>query len=331
MKRCLIFTSVLASAILLLPAIPVGVRGSDNADHAPDSAAISQDETASQQVYRVLDVSSGEVLDVPVREYVIGAVCAEMPAQFGEEALKAQAVAAHTYAQRQKMLSEQSPDPSLKGADFSNDTSRFQGYFTEEQAQQFMGSRFGEDYSKICSCVDEVLPYILTYEDEPIISAFHSMSAGVTESAENAWGTAVDYLVPVDSEGDENAPKYRDEATFSKDELSALLIAAFGDISLPEDIGEWVKIGEVSPSGTVLTAQVCGKTVSGSDIRSALDLRSACFEVSAGEDSVTFTTRGFGHCVGMSQYGANSMAQQGKSWQEILAHYYPNTTIMRNS
>lgn len=327
MKRCLIFTSVLASAILLLPAVPAGVRGSDNAGKAP---AVSQETASGEQFYRVLDISSGTVSEVSVRDYVIGAVCAEMPASFCEDALKAQAVAAHTYAERQKMLSEQSPDPELSGADFSNDTSKFQGFFTREQAQQYYGDSFEEDYARISACVDEVLPYILTYEGEPIISAFHSMSAGTTESAENVWGQAVDYLVPVSSEGDENAPKYQEETSFSADELSALLISAFGELSLPDDTGKWVKVTAVSEQGTVLTAQVGEKTVTGNDLRTALGLRSACFEVSAEGGSITFTTRGFGHCVGMSQYGANTMAQKGSSWQEILAHYYPNTVLLRN-
>jgi stage II sporulation protein D len=142
----------------------------------------------SDKPYKVLDTESGQVMEVSVRDYVIGAVCAEMPASFGEEALKAQAVAAHTYAERQRLRESESPTPELMGVDFSDDTSKYQGFFTKEEIKERFGDRFERDYGKISAAADEVLPYILTYDEAPIIAAFHSMSAGFTESAENAWG-----------------------------------------------------------------------------------------------------------------------------------------------
>lgn len=333
----------IVAAILLvavgaaLPAVPVLLSGAENSEKTQDVVleeyifddAPEDSPAFSVEPYKILDISSGIVMEVPVRDYVIGAVCAEMPAAFHEEALKAQAVAAHTYAERQRSLAETSPDPTLLGADLSNDTSKYQGYFTESQMRHFFGENYDLYYEKISSAVDEVLPYILTYEGEPIISAFHSMSSGVTESAENAWGTAVDYLVPVDSEFDMEAPKYTEEVTYEADFLRQRFEKVFEGVELGENIENWVIPMEISPSGTVLTASVGNLQVTGGDIREALGLRSADFEVTAEEDTLTFTTHGYGHGVGMSQYGANTMANEGKTWREILEHYYVDVSIRK--
>lgn len=326
---------MLAAAVLVIPAVPVYFSGKGRAA----SAEISSDEAVSEEAspeeaaeednepYKVLDVSTGEVIEVSQRDYVIGAVCAEMPATFEEEALKAQAVAAHTYAERQRLREKENPTPELCGAYFSNDTSKYQGYFTENQAKQYFGENFEMNYAKITEACDEVIDYIITYEDEPIISAFHSMSSGKTESAENAWGAAVEYLVPVDSGYDTSAPKYLEEVRYTKDVLKSKLESAFSGAALGEDFSEWITVAGTSDSGTVLTAAVGDKTVSGNDIRTALALRSACFTVQYEGDEAVFTTKGYGHGVGMSQYGANSMAAEGKTWREILEHYYQGCTI----
>ncbi|MCD7812376.1 MAG: stage II sporulation protein D [Ruminococcus sp.] len=338
MKRYFPFLLIFAASVLAIPAVPVYLRGTGEGESSAASEAEPESdsgsgseadsaETESDGVYRILDVSTGEVMEVTAEEYIIGAVCAEMPATFEPEALKAQAVAAHTYAERQRLRELENPTAELCGADFSNDTSKYQGYFTENQAKQYYGENFEVNYSKIKDAVQEVSSYILTYEDEPIISAFHSMSSGTTESAENVWGAAVDYLVPVDSSYDTAAPKYLEETRYEKDILEAKLTASFDGLELGEDFASWITIGEVSESGTVLTAAVGNKTVTGTEIRAALALRSACFEIEYDGDEAVFTTRGYGHGVGMSQYGANSMASEGKTWQEILEHYYPGCEI----
>lgn len=339
MKNYIVSVLFLAASIVVLPAIPVyfsGDAASGNENEEVVSSAVLkefvfEEEEAENNYtgkpYKVLDVSTGQVIEVSERDYVIGAVCAEMPATFEPEALKAQAVAAHTYAERQRLRERQKPTAELCGADFSNDTSKYQGYFTENQAKQFFGENFDMNYSKISAAVDEVLPFILTYRDEPIISAFHSMSSGKTESAENAWGAAVDYLVPVDSSSDKSAPRYLDEARYTKDVLKYQLETAFPGIQLGDDFKAWLSVTDVSDSGTVLTASAGNLTVSGNDIRLALALRSSCFDVRYEGDEAVITTRGYGHGVGMSQYGANSMAADGKTWREILEHYYPNSAV----
>ena len=336
MKKLLISALLLVFSVAVFPALPVLLRNRETDDTNEqlmlrEFTFDSEDTTVSlefsDEPYKVLDIDSGNILEVPVRDYVIGAVCAEMPASFGEEALKAQAVAAHTYAERQRIRERETPSPELMGADFSNDTEKYQGYCPKSRIKEVYGEHFEENYKKISAAADEVLPYIITYENAPIIAAFHSMSPGFTESAENAWGTPVDYLVEVDSRTDMTAPKFREDKRYKAAELKAALEAAFDGVSLGDDVSQWLKILTISDSGTVLKASIAGHTVTGGQVRSALDLRSAAFDVRYEPDEIVITTKGYGHGVGMSQYGADAMAAEGSSWREIISHYYPGCSI----
>lgn len=331
---------MLAVCSAVIPAVPACLSGNTLSKPENSQSEISIKEFVFDEIsvpevsgepYKVLDISSGQVIEVPVRDYVIGAVCAEMPASFETEALKAQAVTAHTYAERQRITEKGSPSPELCGADFSNDTSKYQGYFTDSQIKHYFGDNYGEYYAKISKAVDDVLPYILTFNEEPAISAFHSMSSGRTESAENAWGTPVEYLVPVDSSYDTSAPRYMEELSIDKAFLKNCLETSFEGIILGDDMTEWVIPAEISDSGTVLTVRAGNMTVSGNDIRTAVGLRSADFSVEYTDDKAVFTTKGFGHGVGMSQYGANAMASEGKTWKDILEHYYTGCSISKVS
>ncbi|MDE6520971.1 MAG: stage II sporulation protein D [Ruminococcus sp.] len=338
MKKILLYVVLIAISSAVIPAIPACFSGNTatTKESGTDNIRIKEyifNETdvpeISDEPYKVLDITSGQVLTVPVRDYIIGAVCAEMPASFETEALKAQAVTAHTYAERQRNIERESPSSELCGADFSNDTSKYQGYLTDSQIQYYYGSNYDEYYKKISSAVDDVLPYILTFNSEPAIAAFHSMSSGKTESAENMWGTPVEYLVPVDSSYDTSAPRYMEEVRIDKSALKTRLENVFEGLKLGYNATEWVIPAEISESGTVLTALLGDTVVTGNEIRSALGLRSADFDVKYTDTEVIFTTKGFGHGVGMSQYGANAMAKEGKSWQDILNHYYTGCEITK--
>ena len=332
MKKYIVMIGIAAAFFVIVPALPAikADKGKDG-NFSLTEFRFDEEEKISDEPYKVLDVSTGEILEVPVREYVIGAVCAEMPASFHSEAIKAQAVAAHTYAERQRQHEREYPTPELNGADFSNDVSKYQGYYTKEQAEKVLGADFEKNYGRISECADEVMDCILTYDGEPIISAFHSMSAGTTESAENAWGTAVDYLVPVDSSYDMKAPKYTDEVRYSREVMQYKLESAFQGVELGENMVGWLVVREVSDQGTVLKADVGNMSVTGNEVRQALALRSPCFEVRYEGDEAIITTKGFGHGVGMSQYGANSMAAEGKTWEDILKHYYVGCSIEKTT
>lgn len=354
MKSYISAALVFAALLLTVPAIPLfasevsgkgdleDIKSVASAGTPKETEAVESDtdveekasETSketSEDEYVVLDITSGKTEKISAYDYVVGAVCAEMPATFEKEALKAQAVAAHTYAERQKAKSLAAPDPELGGAHFSNDSSKYQAYFTESQAKQYYGENYDIYIKKIREAVSEVENEIIVYDDEPIIAAFHSMSPGRTESAENVWGNDVEYLVAVESTADTAAPKYLEEVKFTEDEMREKLSSAFEDIKLDSDPEKWFGEAEKSDSLTVLTMEVGGKELTGQQLRAALSLRSAAFEISYDSGQFTITTRGCGHAVGMSQYGANSMAKSGKDYKEILEHYYPETKLKQLS
>ncbi len=309
-------------------AVPAGTAISAGTAVPTDPAAVSAPVSEKDgDKLKVLDFTSGQVIELPLRDYVIGAVLAEMPAAYGEEALKAQAVAARTYAVRQREKQRLSPDPELLGADISNDSSKYQAYFTPEQAKAFYGEGYDAYYKKAADAVDATGNDVLVYEGEPIVAAFHSTSGGKTESAEVVWGSPVDYLVPVDSESDEKSPTYLDEKTFTEAEVKARLEAALRDAELGDDPSEWIKINEKSASGTVTEMTAGGAKLTGTEFRKIFSLRSANFTVSYEDGLFTVTTRGSGHGVGMSQYGANAMAEAGSDYKEILLHYYKGAEI----
>ncbi len=301
-------------------------KQTDKPKEDEDNDKDNKKEKSKQEAFKVLDITTGKVEEISVYDYIVGAVCAEMPATFEPEALKAQAVAAHTYAQRQKEKALTSPDKELNGAYFSNDSSKYQAYFTANQAKQYYGDNYEQYIKKIREAVSDVEDEILVYENEPIIAAFHSMSSGTTESAENVWGSKVEYLIPVESDYDTEAPKYMEEYEYTADEVKERLENAFDGIKLGDKPEEWFSDVSKSKSNTVLEIKAGNLTVTGQQIRAALSLRSASFDIEY-DDGFKITTRGYGHCVGMSQYGANSMAKDGKTYKEILEHYYPNTEL----
>lgn len=291
----------------------------DAADLLPTAEAFPVN---NSDILKVLDFTCGQILELPMRDYVIGAVMAEMPASYHEEALKAQAVAARTYAVRQREKQKLSPNPELMGADISNDSTKFQAYFTPEQAKTFYGDSYETYYEKVAKAVDETGNAVLVYNGEPIVAAFHSTSGGRTESAEIVWGNAVDYLVPVESAEDENSPSYLEEQLFSEAEFREMLKAEYPEADFSEAPETWISIKEKSSSGTVVEMTAGGEVLTGIDFRRIFSLCSANFTVEYTEGQFTVTTRGNGHGVGMSQYGANAMANAGADYKEILLHYY---------
>ncbi len=286
------------------------------------TSSVVVNEPVSLTDFRIKNLSTGEVETVSARDYVIGAVASEMPASFSVEALKAQAVAAHTYALRRKL------DAASGDADFEADPSNYKGYMTEELARVWFGDNFDVYWSRIAGACDEVLGKVLVYQEEPIIAAYHSMSAGLTESAETVWHTGVPYLVPVESAGDMLARNFEVETDVTADEVKGLLVAKFPDIKLPSDKTKWFDIKKRSESGTITELVAGDVTMTGQDAREMFTLRSANFTVGYANGKFTFTTLGYGHGVGLSQYGADYMARQGATYDEILAHYYSDAALV---
>ena len=285
-------------------------------------------DTATSDSVKILFTESGKVEEISTEDYMIGAVLAQMPADFEQEALKAQAVLAHTYILRRQMTENDSPDKSLKGADISDDTSLYQGYFTEEQAKEFYGKDYDSAYKAVSKAVKAVKNQILTYDSQPIIVAFHAISCGKTQSAKDIWGEDIPYLVSVDSSVDKEIEGFEKVTELSADQIDERLKSVF-----PEDdfskIGESLEITSVTDSGAVLTIDAGGNEISGTDFAQALSLPSPCFTIETEGDTYTFTTKGYGHLIGMSQHGANLMAQQGKTYDEILEHYFTGSKVVK--
>jgi stage II sporulation protein D len=339
---------VLLTFIPLIPALLLSPEStsagdtqlSETGEDAETAALTESTETAIQEetealpdttgTYKVLDTATGEVTEVTVRDYIIGAVGAEMPASFETEALKAQAVAVHTYAERLVCLAQSREQPELQGADFSNDSSRYQAFWTDAQLREAYGSDYDAYYAKISAAADAVLGEILTYENQPILAAFHAMSSGRTESAANVWGSEVAYLQSVDSSADTDAPFYEQTVTYSEEEVRSLLTSARSGMILGADASAWFGTPEVSDAGTVIQISVGNSIFTGQELRTCFSLRSAAVTVAYDSGTFSFTTKGYGHDVGMSQYGANAMAKDGADYREILAYYYPGAVLTQN-
>lgn len=253
----------------------------------------------------------------PFEEYIKGVVAAEMPALFDIEALKAQAVCARTYALRAIEAMGQTTDVLPNPSDIG------QAYKTKEELKEQWGENFDEYYNNIETAVNETYGEIMVYNDEPILAVFHSTSAGYTENSENIWESALPYLKSVESSGDIYAPQYETSTELSYDKIKELFISKYPSISFSSDsLISQIKINSVSNAGYITSVTVGGVTMSGLDIRGVLGLRSASFTMTDTGISIIFTTKGYGHGAGMSQYGAEAMAEEGYTYKEILNHYY---------
>lgn len=338
MKDMFKIAILFAAFVFVIPMIGFIGRDTDKNVSAEKTAATSEttaaktdtsaaeEEPANADVFPVLDITSGQVMELPMRDYLTGAVMAEMPAAYEKEALKAQAVAAYTYALRRIRLEAENPDPELMGAYISNDSSKFQAYFTPEQGKAFYGDAYDEYRKKIAAAVDAVYPEALYYENEPIAAAFHSVSCGKTENSADVWDVSFPYLVSVESEWDCDAPTFYSEAEFSPDEICA----AFPDSEFDGEKSSWISVDTLTDGGYVKRASIGSETYSGQEIRTVLGLKSAAFTVLYNEkdEKFVFSVKGSGHGVGMSQYGANCLAKENKTYREILSHYYPETQLI---
>lgn len=289
-------------------------------------------ETSSAEpalVFNVLDQTTGKINEISLRDFVRGAVAAEMPVTFHSEALKAQAVAAHTFALHSRLAQQESSDMWLMGADFAADPSNMKVYMTEAKAKEFYGGGELADvyWNKICDAADSVLDYILEYDDEPIVAAYHAISAGQTEDASNVWSGSAPYLISVKSEGDILAPGFETTVTMTADEVKTKLLAQYPEVELGGDASQWFGEATRSDSGYISEIEVGGAGIPGKELRQVFGLRSHDFEVSYADGSFVFTVTGYGHGVGLSQYGADFLARQGYTFDEILSAYYTGAVL----
>jgi stage II sporulation protein D len=270
-----------------------------------------------EYVVSVFRSQQQKVDDIPLEKYVAGVVASEMPADFELEALKAQALAARTYVVKHILYGEEVP----QGGQIT-DTVQHQVYNSEEELKKIWGADFTWKMEKINQAVAETKGEILTYEGELIEPAFFSTSNGYTENAEDYWSNALPYLKSVPSPWDVESPKFQEQAYFTVQELEEKLGVDFSKAD--NDIANITR----TKSDRVKSITIAGKEFSGREVREALGLRSSDFTIQRKGDHFIFKTEGYGHGVGMSQYGANGMAKEGKTYKEILTYYYQGVEII---
>ena len=256
-------------------------------------------------------------------DYLRGVVTAEMPASFQIEALKAQCVAARTYALRKGG----NPPPEHPTAMVCDDINCCQAYLPPEETDALWGESASFYRQKIARTVAETDGLVLTYGGTLIDAVFHSSSYGSTADAAEVWGAAVPYLVPVDTPEGEEVPNFRTTVTVSPEEFTSAIRSLYPDASFGSDYTVWFGPVSYTAAGAVSVLPTGGAPVTGLQYRSLFGLRSARFTLSAKESGVTFHVTGYGHGVGMSQYGANALAGQGMVFREILAHYYTGSQV----
>lgn len=276
---------------------------------------IPQQPTVPQQKAQVSVLLPEGTVTMDMQSYLTGVLLAEMPVDFAPEALKAQAVVSRTYALRRNTVSSK----HSRGA-VCADSTCCQAY--RPVADFLAKGGTPEMLKKVTDAVESTKNQVLTYNGSLIEATYFSCSGGRTEDALAVWGTDIPYLQAVDSPGEESAAHFVDAVQFDAGEFAALL-----GISPKGSASAWLGSVSYTDGGGVAAMVIGGKKFSGTEIRQKLGLRSTAFSILAVGNAIHISTRGFGHRVGMSQYGAEAMAVNGSSYSEILAHYYPGTRL----
>ena len=290
----------------------------------PIDRTVVTPEPALDSAWQVkVKLADGRVETMAMDDYLWGVVAAEMPAAFESEALKAQAVAARTYTlTKLERTTDAHPE-----ADLCTDVNCCQAYRTKEDAAASWGENAQMYTDKIAAAVADTDGVAVLYEGKPIQAVFFSSADGRTVDAVEVWGNSVPYLTGVDSPEGEEVPNYHSTVTLTAEEFRTAFLAQYPGADLSGDPSGWFSNTVSNSAGGVSSMDVGGVTVSGQDLRTLFSLRSTSFTVSAGAEGVIFSVTGYGHGVGMSQYGANALAQEGKSYEEILKWYYTGVEV----
>lgn len=317
---------VLFMAMFLIPFAALGNPAAGKARSQKKTDSASELQTGGSS-FRIMDSNTNQILTVEDREFMTGAVAAEMSPAAEKEALKAQAVACYTYYSRLRQIQKETPDSSLNGADFSADLQNGQIYLTDELRKKRWGSHYDEYAQALKAAIDPVFRQVLRSGGDLIEATYYAISSGNTESSSDVWGGERPYLVSVASPGDRFAGGYQTTVTLPPDRMKADILSVAPNADLSSDPAGWIGKSEHTAAGSVKTILLGGKSVTGNQARTAFGLRSADFTISYSNGQFTFLVLGYGHDVGMSQAGAQYMAKQGSDYRQILSWYYPTTTL----
>lgn len=328
-KPLIVLASLLIALTIIIPCVVVlpfsgahqtsGKLGEDltraSAKETKTAPGVDSQTGVTVSVFRS---AKGVTEKVPFEDYLVGVVAAEMPADFKEEALKAQALAARTYIVNRLVNKDTMGVP--KGAQVT-DTQIHQVYMNDAEMRRDWGQDYAWKKKKVLEAVRSTGGQILTYAGKPIDALFFSTGNGYTEDSEDYWAGSIPYLRSVASPWDKESPKFSNQ--------KVITVRAF-EAKLGVKIGSSSTIGKIVARTTgkrVAKVNFNGKVLTGKDIREKLDLKSSDFSWQRKGNNIVITTKGFGHGVGMSQYGANGMAEDGSDYKEIVKHYYKGVEI----
>lgn len=338
MKKIIIYFLIFLLIFFFLPAlltkkeikVSSTVSNSDLIEKQKEENSNKQDKTMENTynykkygTIKLLHKKTNEIEEVAIDNYLYHVVSAEMPADYEIEALKAQAVVARTYTIYK--INNKKHD----NADICDDSTCCQAWVDKDtRFARWDENKREENWNKIQKSVNETQGKIITYDNKPINAFFHANSGGKTEIPVNVWGgTGLPYLQVVETAGEEGYTQYASEVSFSQTELIEKLKSKYSDIVIDINNQEDIKIVEYTDSGRVKTIKFGNYEISGVEARTLLGLKSTNFEITKENDKIKFTVKGYGHGVGMSQTGADAMAKQGKSYQDIINHFYKEVEI----
>lgn len=319
MKKALVVIAIVIFTVLLLPLAVVFLIGADG-----NETLRSQIKSADAQV-QVYVADENRVEDMKINDYLKCVVAAEMPVDFELEALKAQAVAARTYLYSHiEQVRQGNVAAGHNGAVVCTDSTHCQAYITEQKRRDSWEGDIDAKWNKISAAVEDTSGQVMTYDGEIISAVFHSTSSGNTEAAVDVWGSDVPYLQSVASEGDEKSPKFHSELVMSEEDFRSRAEEKISGMDRSKAL-----IGNIirSDAGGIVTIELGGVEVEGTEFRSIFSLRSTNVEIEQTDGDIIMSVKGYGHGVGMSQYGADYLASQGKDYEEILKTYYTGIKI----
>lgn len=329
MKRNLMYMCIFLLIIFIIPAICTKravQTSSDVSENFLGDVTQASYDYSKYKTIKLYHSETGEIEELPIDEYLYGTVSAEMPVSYELEALKAQAIVSRTYTIYQIINSK----GKHGDADICDDYNCCQAWISkDDRLAKWSEDERESNWNKIVTAVNETSGKIITYEGAPIDAFFHSNSGGTTETATNVWGGSdYPYLQSVETSGESDYSQYNSEVTISKEDLINKLRAEYSDFEINFDEDDCIKILEYTDSGRVKTIKIGNTELAGTKARSLFGLKSTNFSFSFDDDNIIFSVIGYGHGVGMSQTGADSLAKSGRTCEDIIKHFYTGVEII---
>lgn len=322
---------IISICILLIPVpyLITKIFPENNTPHNLSDKKISYKHIDVPNKISLYRTASGKVERLDFEDYVKGVVSGEMPSDFHMEALKAQAVAARTYSLSRVLKAQKNSNPKAHPTAPLCDSTHCQVYRSPAQLKKLKGEKWmNNGWKKVSKAVDSTESELLYYKGNLVEQAlFHSSSGGKTENSQDVFASAVPYLVSVESPYEDNATHFNEKNSFSISKFSSKIKAAFPSITFGSITKSNIEIISRSNGGRVEKVRIGKGIIEGRNVREALGLPSANFDIKISGSTITFTSKGFGHGVGMSQYGAYGMAEKGYDYKKILSHYYSGTEV----